>query len=336
MKRGTQLSRRGALKLFSAAAAGAALTGCGLSSGSSVPLRVGPGSIKPVPELEGVPFTVGSKDFTEQIVLAYIAEFAMSAAGAEVRDLSNITGSASARNALVSKQIDLLWEYTGSSWISYNGKTDPIPDARAQYDAVRKLDIEANGVTWFALSLKADNTYAFALNQENAARLGVEKLSDLKRVAQQNPQELSFCVESEFASRNDGLPGVAEAYGFQVDQSKVETLSTGPIYSATATGKACNLGEVFTTDGRIQSLDLKVLEDDKQFFPRYNLAMTTRVEMLERYPQLESVFAPISAKLDNQQLLDLNAGVDVDGRDPADVARAWMVEHGFVTAPDAA
>ncbi len=331
MMRGTPMSRRGALKLFSAAAAGAALTGCGLSSGSSVPLSVRPGSIKPVPELEGVPLTVGSKDFTEQIVLAYIAEFALVAAGADVRDLSNITGSASARNALVSKQIDVVWEYTGSSWISYNGKTDPIPDAIAQYEAVRKLDIEQNGVTWFAPSLNSDNTYALALNRENADRLGVHTLSDLKRLGQEKPDELSFCLESEFASRNDGMPGVAETYGFAVDPGRVETLNTGTIYTATATGKACNFGEVFTTDGRIQALDLKVLEDDKKFFPRYNLAVTVRVDMLEKYPQLEDVFQPISDRLNNQELLDLNAGVDVDGRDPADVARDWMVKQGFVT-----
>ncbi|MFR9728059.1 glycine betaine ABC transporter substrate-binding protein [Saccharopolyspora sp. MS10] len=334
MMRGTPLSRRGALKLFSAAAAGAALTSCGLSSGSSVPLRVSPGSIQPVPELEGVPLTVGSKDFTEQIVLAYIAEFALSAAGADVRDLSNITGSASARNALKSEQIDVVWEYTGSSWISYNGKTDPIPDALAQYEAVRELDLEKNGITWFALSLNSDNTYALALNRENADRLGVNTLSDLKRLGQEKPEELTFCLESEFVSRNDGMPGVAETYGFQVDPGRVETLNTGTIYTATSTGRACNFGEVFTTDGRIRALDLKVLEDDKKFFPRYNLGVTVRTETMERYPQLEGVFKPISDRLNNEHLLALNAGVDVDGRDPADVARDWMVEQGFVTAPE--
>jgi len=326
-----RFSRRGALKLFSAAVAGAAatgLSGCGLSSGSSVPLRVGPGSIKPVPELEGVKFTVGSKDFTEQIVLAYIAEFALEAAGADVRDLSNITGSASARNALVNNQIDVLWEYTGSSWISYNGQTDPIPDPIAQYNAVRKLDLDKNGISWFALSLRADNTYAFALNQQNAQRLGVRKLSDLQRL---NPQELSFCVETEFASRNDGLPGVSQTYGFPVDSSKVETLNTGTIYAATASGQTCNFGEVFTTDGRIRSLNLTVLEDDKQFFPRYNLGVTVRQQMLQQYPQLEQVFQPVSDRLSNEELLDLNAGVDVEGRDPAEVARDWMVKQGFVT-----
>lgn len=330
-----RMSRRAALKLTSAAVASSLLAGCGLSSGSAVPLQVGPGSIQPIPELEGVQLTVGSKDFTEQIVLGYIAEFALAAAGADVRDLSNITGSASARNALVNNQIDVLWEYTGSSWVSYNGETEVIPDAVEQYEAVRALDLERNGVAWTALSLNSDNTYAFAVNQEVARRLGVEKLSDIKRVSEQTPQEATFCVDSEFASRNDGLPGVSKEYGFAVDPSRVETLNSGTIYTATAAGKACNFGEVFTTDGRIRALNLKVLEDDRKFFPRYNLGITVRADVLERYPQITQVFQPISERLDNEELMKLNGAVDVEGRDPADVAREWMVQQGFVTRPTA-
>jgi osmoprotectant transport system substrate-binding protein len=320
------------LKLLSAAAAGVAVSGCGLSSGSAVPLPVAPGSIQPVPELQGLTITVGSKEFTEQRILGYIAEFALVAAGANVRDLTNITGSSSARNALASAQIDLMWEYTGSSWISYNGMTDPIPDARAQYDAVRALDRERNGITWTALSLGSDNTYAFAVNQEIAQRLGIRSLSDLRRVLQQTPNEAKFCVESEFASRNDGLPGVAKAYGLKIDPSAVETLSAGTIYQATA-GGSCHFGEVFTTDGRIQSLNLKVLDDDHRFFPRYNLGITLREPLLQRYPQITDVFRPVSDRLNNQELMRMNAGVDVEGRDPVDVARDWMVEQGFVSLP---
>ncbi|WP_249124359.1 glycine betaine ABC transporter substrate-binding protein [Saccharopolyspora erythraea] len=326
------MNRRTALKLMSAGLAGMLVGGCGLSSGAAVPLPVAPGSIRPVPELEGARITVGSKDFTEQIVLGYIAQFALAAAGANVRDLNNITGSASARNALASGQIDVLWEYTGSSWISYNGNTDPIPDARRQYEAVRKLDLERNGIDWTAVTFDVDNTYAFAVNQDAARRLGVTKLSDLQRVVAENPQDATFCVETEFANRNDGLPGVEQRYGFKSDPAKVKTLATGSIYQATASG-TCTFGEVFTTDGRIQALDLKVLEDDRLFFPRYNLGVTLRADTLRQYPQITDVMAPVSAKLTNAELLRLNEQVDVDGRDPADVARDWMVEKGFVTVP---
>lgn len=323
------------MTLMSATVAGGVLSGCGLSSGSTVPLAVRPGSIKPVPQLRGVPLTVGSKEFTEQLILAYIAEFALVAAGAKVQDMSNITGSNSARNALAREQIDIQWEYTGASWISYNGKSQPIPDAIEQFEAVRKLDRERNGIAWIALAVKADNTYAFAMNQRNAKRLGVSKISDLQRLAREKPEELTFCVESEFANRNDGLPGVSQAYGFSVDRSRLSKLATGSIYEATAAGETCNFGEVYATDGRVKGLNLKLIEDDKNFFPRYNPGITLRVETLRRYPQLREVFTPISQQLSNAVLVRLNGQVDIDGHDPAEVARDWMISEGFVTAPSA-
>ncbi|GAA4611325.1 glycine betaine ABC transporter substrate-binding protein [Saccharopolyspora hordei] len=325
-------SRRGALKMASLAVAGVLVSGCGLSSGSAVPLEVGPGSIQPVPELEGVTITVGAKNFTEQAVLGYIAEFTLAAAGADVRDMTNIVGSSTARRALQSGQIDVLWDYTGTSWISYNGNNDPIPDARAQYEAVKQQDLERNGVAWTAIDYQVDNTYAFAVNQDAAERLGVEKLSDIPRVVAEHPAEATFCVDTEFANRNDGLPGVEQEYGFTADRSKVKTLTEGSIYQATANG-TCTFGEVFTTDGRIEALDLEVLQDDKLFFPRYNVGVTTRDELLQRYPQITSVFEQVSKVLTNDELMRMNAQVDVDGRDPADVARDWMAEKGLVTIP---
>jgi osmoprotectant transport system substrate-binding protein len=325
-------TRTGVVKAASLALAGALLAGCGLSSGGSVPLEVGPGEIKPVPELEGVPLTVGSKSFTEQVVLGYVAEFALAAAGADVRDLTSIVGSSTARNALVSDQIDVMWDYTGTSWVSYNGNTDPIPGAKAQYEAVREQDLENNGVAWTAIDYNAENTYAFALNQDAAERYGINDMSEIPAVLAEHPEAGTFCVETEFANRNDGLPGVEEAYGFKTDPAKVKVLTEGSIYQATADG-TCTFGEVFTTDGRIRSLNLHVLNDDKKFFPRYNIGITTRDELLERYPQLGEVFAKVSAKLDNQELMKMNGQVDVEGRDPADVARDWMAEQGLVTIP---
>ncbi|SFS84489.1 glycine betaine ABC transporter substrate-binding protein [Saccharopolyspora flava] len=327
-----KLRTRSALKAASLAAAGLMLAGCGLSSGSSVPLAVEPGIIQPVPELEGQTITVGSKNFTEQLVLGYLGEFALSAAGADVRDLSSIQGSSTARKALTSDQIDVLFDYTGTSWISYNGNNDPIPDARAQFEAVRKQDLERNGVAWTAVDYQVDNTYAFAVNQDAAKRLGVQNLSDIQRIVTERPQDATFCVDTEFASRNDGLPGVEQTYGFKTNPDNVKVLTEGAIYQATADG-TCTFGEVFTTDGRIEALNLKVLADDKQFFPRYNVGVTLRDEMLKRYPQLTQVFQPISERLTNEELMKLNAQVDVQGRDPADVARDWMAEQGLIKIP---
>ncbi|WP_199440642.1 glycine betaine ABC transporter substrate-binding protein [Umezawaea beigongshangensis] len=316
-----------ATRLAGALAVVGLLSGCGLSPGSAVPLDVGPGSITPV--LDGVEVTVGSKDFTENIVLGYVAEFALQAAGAEVSDLTNIQGSQSARQALLTGQVDLYWDYTGTAWITYLGNTDPIPDGREQFEAVRAADV-GNGVAWQNYTA-LNNTYSFGVDKEVAARLGVTTISDLARLARERPEEATFCLETEFASRNDGMPGLQRAYEFTVPQDNVRILGTGPIYQAAADADVCNFGEIFTTDGRILALDLQVLVDDRKFFPQYNAALAVRRAKLDEDPRIAEVLAPVAAKLDNDVMLRLNARVDVDGEDPADVARDWLVAEGFVT-----
>jgi osmoprotectant transport system substrate-binding protein len=195
-------------KLVALALVGTLLTGCGLSSGSTVPVAVGPGSIKPV--LSGVRLSVGSKDFTENIVLGYLAELALSAAGAQVSDLTNIQGSNSARNALLAGQVDLTWEYTGTAWISYLGHGDVVVDPKEQFDKVREAD-KANGVSWIAMS-PVNDKYAIAANADVVQKYGVHTLSQLAKV---DPAAVTFCLETEFASRNDGFPCVAKKYGIR-------------------------------------------------------------------------------------------------------------------------
>ncbi|MBM7415197.1 MULTISPECIES: glycine betaine ABC transporter substrate-binding protein [Nocardiaceae] len=307
-----------------------ALTSCGLQSGSAVPLAVEPGSITAQPGLEGAELTVGSKDFTEQIVLGYILEFALEAAGADVRDLTNISGSNSTRQAMISGQVDVAYEYTGTGWINYLGNETPIPDATEQYEAVRDAD-EENGIVWVNPA-PMDNTYALAMNQQTAEETGVKTLSDYAALVQRDPAAAAVCVETEFNSRQDGFPGMAAAYGFDADAVNRQILQTGIIYQATADGSQCKFGEVFTTDGRIKGLDLVVVEDDKLFFPRYNATVNIRQEIADRYPEIAEITAPVSAALTIDAITELNKQVDVDGREPAEVARDWMVQQGFVTA----
>ncbi|PXY31764.1 glycine betaine ABC transporter substrate-binding protein [Prauserella muralis] len=319
MKRTLRAVAGAALLLVSTAA-------CGLNVNAALPFEVQPGSIERVPELEGVDVTVGSKDFTEQIILGYIAELALEAAGANAIDLTNINGSNSSRYALLDGQIDVQWEYTGTGWLSYLGYDKPIPEEKAQYEAVRKADLERNGVVWLPYS-EVNNTYAFATTEAYAKKHNLKTNSDMTRFLKQNPNEAVFCVETEFASRPDGMPGVRKTYGFPVTTMK--RFGTGAIYSAVA-GGTCNFGEVFTTDGRIAGLNLRVLEDDKQFFPQYNASVTVRKEFLDAHPQIADVMAPVSEALNNKEIIELNRQVDVDGRDPAKVARDWMMDKGFI------
>lgn len=310
------------------AAVAVAVSGCGLSTNSAVPFDVVPGSITPVPGLEGLTVTVGSKDFTEQILLGYMAELALSAAGMNVVDLTNIQGSSNSRLALRTGDIDVTWEYSGTGWINYLGHTEPIPDERGQYEAVRGEDLNLNGIAWLPYS-SLNNTYAFGTTQAYAQQHGLTSNSDMTEFLTQNPAEAVFCVETEFASRQDGMPGVQKTYGFPT--TDIKTFGIGTIYQSIASG-TCNFGEIFTTDGRIAGLNLHVLADDKKFFPQYNVAPTLRSAFVNEHPQLRQVLEPIAAAIDNQQMIELGKQVDIDGRDPGEVARDWMVSKGFIKA----
>lgn len=305
------------------------LAGCGLgTAGGYAPTGTLAGPVEGV-ELDGADIAVGSKNFTEQLLLGKIAVILLKSAGADVEDLTNIPGSASARAAQLEGQVDMEWEYTGTAWISYLGHENGIANEQKQYQAVRKEDLAKNDLVWLPPA-PMNNTYGFATPVETAKKLGVSKLSDLTDLP---TKELTFCVESEFANRNDGFQPMLKTYGLtlgkDVPRDNVKTLGTGAIYAATDQG-LCNFGEIFTTDGRIRALDLKVLEDDKNFFPAYNVCPVIRQEVLQANPSLRDLFNPVAAQLDDETLIGLNARIDVDGERPAVVAYDWLQKEGFL------
>lgn len=302
------------------------VAGCGLRSASGAVLEANPGTIKHYDSLEGVEITVAAKDFTEQLILGNMLSIILATAGADVTNQTNTPGSFGVRQAMLSGEANVSPEYTGTGWINYLGNEEPIKNPVEQWKAVNEAD-QANGLTWLPPA-PMNNTYAFAIRESEAERLGVTKLSDLQRLPK---EELTFCVESEFASRNDGFIPMLEAYGLSRDAiGRVTTLDTGVIYTATANGE-CNFGEVFTTDGRIPALDLRVLEDDRQFFPLYNLTEVVNTDLLTAHPELAEIFAQLNPLLTNETMLALNAKVDNDGADPAIVARDWLIEQGLLT-----
>lgn len=324
-------TRRAPGKLILLVLAGLLLfTGCGLEAGSAVPLRVRPGSIQPVPELAGVPITVGSKDFTEQNILGYIIEFAMVAVGAEVRDLTNIQGSNSLRDAQLHGQIDIAYDYTGTGWMNYLGNETPIPDERGQFEAVRDADLAAHDMVWAAVA-PMNNTYALVTNAATAAETGVRTLSDYARLIVTDPARAATCVGTEFNVRRDGFPGMARKYGIDEGAVQKRLVQDALVYTSVADGRQCSFGSVAATDGRIPSLGLILLDDDQRFFPKYNAALVMRRDFAEAHPQVITVMEPISALLTNETITELNRQVDVDGREPSEVARDWLVAEGFVT-----
>ncbi|MEV0066011.1 MULTISPECIES: glycine betaine ABC transporter substrate-binding protein [unclassified Amycolatopsis] len=313
--------------LAGAALLAGTLSACGLDLNTSVPYSIQPGSIQPTPGVQGVRVVVGSKDFTENIILGYMAEMALSAAGADVVDLTDIKGSNSSRQALLNGQTDVTWEYTGTGWINYQGNELPVPGGeQAQYDATAKADAEKNGVTWLKYSPLNDQ-YAFATTDAYAKQNNLKSTTDLANFLKQKPDQARFCLETEFTSRQDGFPAAVKAYGFQ--NPKIENFGIGTIYSAVANG-TCPVGEVFTTDGRISGLNLRVLEDDKKAFPQYNAAVTMRTDFLNQHPALRGPLEKVTAAIDNAQMVQLCKQVDVDGQDAGVVAHQWMIDKGFI------
>jgi osmoprotectant transport system substrate-binding protein len=138
---------------------------------------------------------------------------------------------------------------------------------------------------------------------------------------------LSLCAANQFLKREDGLPGVERAYDFELPSDNVVELEEDRIYEAIDEGNRCNFGEVFITDGRIDALDLTVLEDDDRFFPVYNLSLNVRKEVIEKYRGIVDVFAPISEKLDSETLWKLNAAVEMGGESEEEVARQFLREN---------
>jgi osmoprotectant transport system substrate-binding protein len=268
--------------------------------------------------LAGVNIVVGSKDFTESIVLSKIVKQYVLAHGGKVTDKTNIKGSVTTRDALTKGQISLYWEYTGTAWLVYQKQTDTTLSPTALYSKVVTAD-KANHVTWLPMT-SFNDTYAWAVTKAIATQYGIKTYSDM--VTKIPADKRVWCVESEFASRPDGMAGFEKAYNVPSTDT-IKTLDTGAIYAATQQGQ-CTIGEVFATDGRIGALGLTVPAEDVHYFPAYNAAITMSDAIAKKYPQLVKALAPISALISNQTMATLNARIDVLGEDGDTVAKSWL------------
>ncbi len=317
----------GTMKPRTLAALGAAialvLSGCGGAEAPSSPGDGGDGGGEAASsELDGASFLVGAKEFTESQVLAQITAAVLENAGAEIDDTA-LSGSATVREALESGEIDMYWEYTGTGWVNILGNTtEDVPEDL--FAAVSEADA-ANDIAWLPAAPMND-TYRIAVKTEFAEAEGLASMSDAVAYIESNPDDGVVCAASEFINRDDGLPGLEEAYGFEF--TDVVELDLGLIY--TQVGGTCSFGEVFSTDGRIIANELTILEDDEAFFVDYNAALTMRQETLDEYPAIEELMAPISEALTDEAITDLNARVDVDGETQEDVARDWLEENGLL------
>lgn len=265
---------------------------------------------------------VGSKNYTEQLLIAAITNQYLSANGFDV-DLRTGLGTAALRQAQEAGQVDLYWEYTGTSLITFNKVTDKL-DADATYAKVKALDA-AKGLTWLQPS-RANNTYALAMRRSDATAKGIASLSDLAKNVSTGP--LKFGCNAEFYARPDGLTPLQQAYGFQFGRENIVRMDTGLVYQALRDAQV-DVGLVFATDGRIPAFDFLVLRDDKRFFPTYAMTPVVRTAVLTANPRLADLMNALSAKLDDQVMSRLNAQVDVEKHTIEQVAEGFLKAQGF-------
>jgi osmoprotectant transport system substrate-binding protein len=267
---------------------------------------------------------VGGKNFTEQQIMSQMTAQLLQAKGFKP-DVKAGMGSAVLRQAQESGQIDVYWEYTGTSLITYNKINDRLSPADT-YAKVKELDA-AKGLVWLNPS-KANNTYSLAMNQDEAKKLGIATISDLAAKVK-GGAKLTLASNAEFYARPDGLKPLEERYGFEFPRESVKRMDTGLVYQALKE-KQVDVGLVFATDGRVPAFNFVVLKDDKGFFPNYALTPVVRKQVLDANPKLAEYLNALSAKLDDATMARLNASVDVDKKTVEDVARTFLKEQGLV------
>ncbi len=267
---------------------------------------------------------VGGKNFTEQQIMAAMTAQLLKAKGYTV-DVKAGMGSAVLRQAQESGQIDVYWEYTGTSLITYNKVNDRM-SAADTYAKVKELDA-AKGLVWLNPS-RANNTYSLAMNQDDAKKQGIVTISDLARKVKEGAK-LTFASNAEFYARPDGLKPLEQSYGFEFARENVKRMDTGLVYQALKE-KQVDVGLVFATDGRIPAFNFVVLKDDKTFFPAYALTPVVRKAILDANPKLADILNSLSAKLDDATMARLNASVDVDKKTVEEVAQTFLKQQGLI------
>ena len=276
---------------------------------------------------------VSSKIDTEGGVLGNVIKLVLENAGIAVTDRIQLGGTPVVREAIAAGQIDIYPEYTGNAAFFFNRADEPIwNDARQAYEEAAKLDLEANGIVWLQPA-PANNTWAVAVRNEIAEANGIVTFSDFAKFVNDGG-EVKLAASAEFVSSPAALPKFQEVYGFKLGADQLVTLSGGDtaatIAAAAQQTSGVNAAMVYGTDGGIAPSGLTVLEDDMGVQPVYEPAPIVRKAVLDQYPQIEDLLAPVFMQLDLETLQELNGRVQVGGEAAAAVARDWLTQNGFL------
>lgn len=270
------------------------------------------------------PLVMATKSFTEQHILSAMTVLWLQKKGFEVVPKRNIATTIG-RNALLNKQIDMVWEYTGTSLIIFNHINQPMSSQQA-YETVKKLDARL-GLVWLNPA-PMNNTYAFAMTRERAEKEGISTMSQLvakiEQVRKTDPDHnWRLGLDLEFSGRSDGMKPLQKTYNLALDRPQIRQMDPGLVYNAIRDGFV-DAGLIYTTDGRVKGFDMKVLEDDKHFFPSYNVTPVVRQDVLASHPGLDTALNQLSAQITDEAITELNKRVDIDHQSPETVARDFL------------
>lgn len=284
--------------------------------------------------------SVGSKNFTESLIVGEMLSMLLEHHGFEVDRKLNLGGTLIAHESLDNGDIDTYIEYTGTGLMAILGHelpnvSDEVPGNNGSsaspeasslpqevYDIVAREYPEHFGIEWLE-PWGFNNTNALIMTRALAESLEVSTISDLQPFA----ADLVLGSDQEFRVRPDGLPEFEKTYDFSF--ADVMSGDIGLMYQAVADGDV-DIIQGYSTDGRIESLDLVLLEDDRTFFPPYFAAPVVRQQLLEEAPEIEDIFNQLSGAIDDRTMTAINARVDVDGLEPSEAAEEYLEQEGLI------
>ncbi len=270
---------------------------------------------------------VGAKDFTEQYVLGNLISLLLQENGFKVEEKFG-TAAAITRAGLISGQIDLMPDYTGTASAVYFKYPEKINDPVKLYEMVKKDDLEQNNMVWLGRT-SFNNTYALAIKKDMINTMGTS-ISSLSEYVNKDPQKVLIAVNHTFYEREkDGIFAMAEAYGMNILRKNVKAMDTGLTYDAIDRDQV-DVAMVFGTDAKLRKFDLLVLEDDKNFFPIYNISIVVNKDILDKYPGIEKILLPITQLIDTDTMINLNYEVDGKGKPARMVAEEFLKEKGLI------
>lgn len=267
--------------------------------------------------------TIGSKDFSENIVLGEIfAQLIEAKTDLKVVRKLNMGGTFVNFEAIKNGQIDLYPEYTGTA-LTAQLKMDVITDAEETYRIVSEEFDRQFNIKWLE-PLGFNNTYTLAITNEIYEKYGIETFSELATIS----ENLVFGAEHEFFDRQDGFDGLVQTYGMKF-KGEPKKMNASLKYQAMGS-KDIDVTDAFATDGQIIQYNLKILKDDKNFFPPYYAAPIIRKEVLEKYPELEEILNSLAGLIDDETMTELNYKIDVENQDIKKVAENFLKEKRLI------